>query len=665
MPDCAGALQAARGGGMRDFPVHKKYELILALVVGISGHIFNLPVWVTLLCFSGWGFLFVAEKRGWPLPHRYILWVFACAAFAYVILKAGRRFDNDDGVILLCLMACLKPFEIKTHRDSMVTIFLAYFMVVSGLFFSATFIMTIHMIVAIILITGILVRVNQVEMRFRRSIRLATALTFQAIPLAVLLFVIFPRLPDSLWSVPTPNRAETGFSTTLSPGSVSEIVKSRAIAFRAKFRTTVPGYDKRYWRGIVFQRFNGTEWKVHHWTPRSSGGHDVTDRHDYILLREDTSSRWIFALDTPVMSPSEAILFADNTLADDKKNRRRKRFDLTSGEIQYNRALAAWERVSLRLPETGNEKTRKLAEAMFNQSESVEAYAEEILELFRDGGFTYSLKPPKLSGNIVDDFIFETKEGYCEHYASAFTFMMRAAGVPARIIGGYLGGEANPYGDYLIVRQSDAHAWAEIWVKNRGWVRYDPTGVVSPERLEGRNDVGADQSEAVDTAATNRGRFADRIMNQIRLGWDAVNYFWDVRVLSYTMDDQNRLFGRIGINMTHLKGRLILLGGSLAVVMFILGGFYLYYRYLRGRDTDPAKRYYMQFVRKLEKNGIPHHTWTGPMRYAEEAVTARPDLRKEINGITRLYVLIRYGNPAEPESLLKELQRLVSRFSTG
>ena len=287
---------------------------------------------------------------------------------------------------------------------------------------------------------------------------------------------------------------------------------------------------------------------------------------------------------------------------------------------------------------------------------------QTALRYFKSKDFSYSLNPPLLGVDAIDDFLFETRKGYCEHYASAFAFLMRAAGIPARVVAGYLGGELNPYGDYLIVRQSDAHVWVEVWLPGRGWMRIDPTLSVAPSR-------GAQGAAAALPAAERsnlRSFYGDgplaAVGQKLELGWDAINNQWNKWVLGYSNYSQRSLFAKIGLRTGTWTGRvqIFLLCTVLMGVLFTV----LFFR-VKGRrfpaTTDAVQHLYLKFCQKLDRIGVARSPSQGPLDYAETAIAFRNDLKTSILDIVRLYISLRYaGNDSKDD--VRRLKVLVRQF---
>jgi hypothetical protein len=276
--------------------------------------------------------------------------------------------------------------------------------------------------------------------------------------------------------------------------------------------------------------------------------------------------------------------------------------------------------------------------------------------MFRDENFFYTLEPPLLGDHPVDEFLFKTRAGFCEHYASAFAVLMRGAGIPARVVTGYQGGEINAFGNYMIVRQAEAHAWTEVWLKDRGWLRIDPTSAISPSRVESGISAAVPSNELLPMMV--RGDFA--FLRQLRLSWDFMANSWNQWVLGYTPERQIWLLSRVGIdNATwqKLTAILLVLGGVIVAVLVALA-----LRQLQRRVRDPVKIAYLRFCDKLKRKGLPRDPAEGPADYARRVEQSRPDLIPAVAAITRLYIALRYATGSSPEALT-ELRQRVRRFT--
>jgi hypothetical protein len=300
------------------------------------------------------------------------------------------------------------------------------------------------------------------------------------------------------------------------------------------------------------------------------------------------------------------------------------------------------------VPANRNVRTLELARRMRDEAGSDEAFIESVLTRFRSEDFYYTLQPPALNRNAVDDFLFNTKRGFCEHYASAFTVMARAAGIPARVVTGYQGGEFNPMGGYFIVRQSDAHAWSEVWLEGRGWQRVDPTAAIAPERIE----RGLAAALSGEEATLGRALRTNAFLSKLRLSWDAANTFWNDEVVQFGEAQQRWLLQKLNFEDTRWEYLIV------ALILAMVGFFVALTAYLawkfRPRARDPVAHVYEQMCRKLGKLGLPRLPHEGPSDYVARVAQSRPDLAPQLAELRSVYVGLRYG----PTPLATQLSRL-------
>jgi transglutaminase-like putative cysteine protease len=495
----------------------------------------------------------------------------------------------------------------------------------------------------------------------RAALALAGRTLLYALPLAVLLFVFFPRFAGSFWSLPRGEEAVTGLADTMSPGSIGELTTSYDIAFRARFESALPPPQQRYWRGPVLHDFDGATWS------RGVGARAAPwefsgPAYRYHIALEPSHHRWWFALDTPAQSPDPAVLLTP----DYELLASRPVADQTDYEaLSYTSARAAeplsdWEQLeNTALPREHNPRSRALAHELRARAGTDAAFVAAALEFLRNGGFVYSLEPEKLGPEQIDDFLFRTRTGFCGHYASAFTVLMRAAGVPARVVTGYLGGEWNPVGGYLVVRQSDAHAWVEVWLAGSGWRRVDPTAVVAPERLtRGLIDL---MPEAL-SVRTRLLHGAPWLLDLLQR-WDAANGWWNERVVKFDYGMQLNLLERLGFRSADAW----VLGW--AFVAALLGWLALIAWQMRGgtgRDQrpDPLARAYATLCRKLGRSGLARAPHQGPVDYGAALAAAHPALAGEARTLLAHYTQLRYGveNPATHAREVEAFARAVRRL---
>jgi transglutaminase-like putative cysteine protease len=491
-----------------------------------------------------------------------------------------------------------------------------------------------------------------------RAVRIASLLMVQAVPLMLALFLFFPRIQGPVFGLPEAiSTGVTGLSDNMSPGDLANLGLSDEVAFRVEFHTPPPPTPQMYWRGPVLWDFDGRTWtmgNVASALERAPG--QRPDTIQYTVTLEPHHMRWLFAIDLPDRVPAGAKLTADYQLLNDRPVRVRQRYEMSSrlaSLIKEQESPAALRR-ALRLPSGSNPRAVELGRQIRAQSATDLEAVNSVLNIFRTQLFFYTLVPPELGRYPVDEFLFETRRGFCEHYASAFVFVMRAAGVPARVVTGYQGGEMNPLGDYLIVRQSEAHAWAEVWLEGQGWRRVDPTAAVSPARIEVGVAAALPQGEPLPLAVRSDLRF----LKQLRFTLDAVTNSWNQWVLGYTPDRQLHLMERLGLGKPTWQRLIVLLMGMAGAVLLALALMIL--RRLRGAVPDSTQRAYRRFCLVLARAGLPRAASEGPTDFARRVIAQRPTAAGQVQAITALYVGLRYGHAGAAE--LQLLHSLVRGF---
>lgn len=627
-------------------------SLLMALFAAILPHVPVLPPWVIAWCALNWGYILFCVSRSRPLPGRPARIGLAVVGILGLLVTYHTRIDAGAYISLLAVMSAIKPFEVSTHRDRTVTLFLAYFIVITGVLENDSLFMILYMFASVLVTTAVLIRINDPGRGLRAHFRTGAVIMAQALPVMLVLFFLFPRLDGSLVGITRSDTGVTGFSGELSPGSVSGLVEDDSVAFRVEFEGDIPGFRDQYWRGITFTRFDGKAWHRQRrpaspgaFIGASPGGPGETAGYRVVL--EPHRSRWLFLLDYPESIPDDSTLYEDFTALSDDPVHRVKRYNAVSRLRGHTGSTPFPGNDFIDLPGSGNPKSRELAARFLVLRPEPERVAEAVLSYFRDQDFIYTLRPPRAGSHPVDDFLFESRQGYCEHYASAFVFLMRAAGIPARVVGGYLGGEVNPYGNYLIVRQSHAHAWAEVWSPEKGWFRVDPTLVVAPGRADGGLE-GALSAEEFAGLTQRYLRPFSSFISQLRFGLDAFSMQWEAWFTGYSYEQQRQILDRIGIGYTRRSGALKLLGAGVVLVFLLFFGYLAFQLRPKAKKPDTVKKYYLVFLEKLARAGVARRSGTGPLEFAEEAAQRRPDLADSIHEITDLYIDLRYSaDPGE------------------
>jgi len=493
---------------------------------------------------------------------------------------------------------------------------------------------------------------------------LAAGFMLKALPLALILFVAFPRIQGSLWGMRRSMQAFSGFSESISPGTVTSLVRNNDVTFRVEFENQIPGPEHLYWRGLVFWRFDGRAWhrgdgSVNLRLP-FSGKNSVA----YTITLEPHNQHWLFALDLPYEFEPNAVMLSDYTLFSRWTVRERFQYRLKSYTNYNTGPIRPWEAAALQSSRHKNLAAVALAHRWRAESADPLLIVNTALEYLRTNDFSYTLNPPPLGEDSIDDFLFRTRRGYCEHYASAFAFLMRASGIPARLVAGYLGGELNPYGQYLIVRQSDAHVWVELWLPGRGWVRIDPTLAVAPQRVEqGLAAALPPQERSLLGSLSALGPLTKYWIN-LRFGWDAINTQWNRWVLGYSTNRQKTLLAKFGIMAGTRKG----LAAAIVLAAAVMGLISLFYFLnIAGKTApkqDSVQKAYLTFCAKLARVGLVRKPSQGPKDYASMVTALRPDLKTGVLDIINLYIRLRYGG-SETRDAGERLKTMVKNFKPG
>lgn len=658
---------------MRSLPLwqpHPQHWWGLGLALGLAAapHLLRLPLWLAALwaLIVGWRVLLGAHGR--PAPARYLRLLLTLATGAALYLHFGTVLGREAGSALLVTMAGLKLLELKRPRDATLLVLLSYLLLAIQFLFSQSIAQLAYALFAALLVTAVWLELSDplAAGRWRWDLGLAGRMLLQALPLALILFILFPRLPGPLWSLPADaHSARSGLSGEMSPGAISQLALSEAVAFRADFDAALPPPSQRYWRGPVFEQTDGRRW----WpaTAESAALAEPPARpfraqgqaYRYTVTLEPADSAWLPALEMPATVPDDAQRLPTLEL----KARRtidalRRDTYVSFPDYRADRADPAMLRRNLHVPERLSARVRALAQSWRASSADDRAVVDAALRHFNSQPFVYTLEPPLLGGDPVDAFLFESRRGFCEHYAAAFTVLMRAAGIPARVVTGYQGGELNPVGGYLIVRQSDAHAWSEVWLEDRGWTRVDPTAAIAPERIERRIDLGRRQAGgALEFVGDDTGALA-RTLRRARFAFDALNNGWNQWVLNYGPQRQRDLLAGLGLRDVDWRRLAWVLLLAFAAGLAALATLLLW---RRPAPRDPAARLYARFLRQLARQGVEVSPAEGP-----RALLARLERRglpalAAAREVIELYIALRYAPRPDPRRL-RALRRAVRAY---
>lgn len=629
-------------------------------------HWTHLTPWVPVLLCVCLAWRLAVVTLDWKLPRPLWRRLLALAAFLGVLFQYRTFNGVEAGSALLTVMIALKVLETNSRRDQLVLIITAYFLLFAGFLISQS-VLAIAYLFAVVWITTIgLLQLSRrgALLPVAQTTRMSGQLLIQALPIMLVMFVFFPRLPGPLWALPSQSSsANTGLSNSMSPGDITDLGLSDAVAFRVTFEGRPPPPDRLYWRGPVLTHFNGRTWSQ----PRGPGRFGLRrtlqyqgEPVNYRMKLEPHGQNWLLALDMPASWPDRQGIIMDERYQLKRIQPIRNRVDLAMTSYPEFTAAESLSQYQLELytamPPDRNPRTQALAQSWRGESGNNVEFITRALNYFRSQPFFYTLTPPAAETvHTADEFLFEDREGFCEHYASAFSILMRAAGIPARVVTGYQGGELNPLGEYYIIRQSDAHAWVEVWLGAQGWVRVDPTAAVAPLRIQ----LGLDGSMGLGEPVPGRMLQRFPLLAQAILIWDAANAYWSEWVLGYDTQLQLDLMEWLGFDNARWGTLLALLGAATLGLLAILT-IYLAWRF-RPRPQDPASRCYQTACSKLARVALLRSPDEGPTDFAQRVAVAKPEIAEAVSEITRLYVKGRYeGGLAQTE--IEQLRQRVNRF---
>lgn len=627
--------------------------ITMACVVAV--HASHLPVWLSLLL----GFALLASHwRRRNRPGKTPMWLklpLTLGLLAGIVVWYGNLFGREPGSAFAVGLLVLKTFECETARDVRVAVAFACFALMAALLSDQGLVVTVAVALSIVpaLMSLRSLEPGQAQRSITQSALPALGLLAAALPLALLAFLFVPRLSEPLWGAPAPDTAKPGLSSSMSPGDLTELLTDDSAAMRVSFDGVVPGPDQRYFRAFVMWNFDGRRWD-HGYGRRGevAGLLPQGPVATYEITLEATHRRILPALDVPMAAPEGARLSADRELSSNDRIDDVRRYRLSSA-LGYSLQADLDDntrRLGLQLPPNFDPRARALAQQWrltFGQND--EGIARAALGLFHDGGFRYTLAPAPLGRDSIDDFLFNTREGFCEHYASAFTFLMRAAGIPARVVTGYQGGFFNRLGQYLLVRQSNAHAWSEVWLAGRGWVRFDPTGAVRPER------IAADGTSAGDGSAP---WYQPEWLQAVRNRWDIVNRLWAQGVTGFDALRQRSLLQPFGVREAPPSMLVTILASGICLLAAIGLGWALY----RRPEGDVAQRALARLKARLARRGLASRASEAPGHYFSRAARFWPAQRKELESLGTLYNHLTYARSEPAPELARRFARMAREF---
>ncbi len=641
----------------------RQFNLLAAsTLIAVAAHLPRLPLWisVTLVVIAPWR-MWSRWRTGKPISAWFrvpLVIALVCA----IIVSYGNIFGREPGSALACGLLMLKLLESERIRDARAALGFAAFVMMSALLFSQTMGFTLLVCLSLILLLAALKALQPAPIKLRHrlagELRTGAILLGLGLPLAIAAFVFVPRLSSPLWGSPDAFAdARTGLSDRMSPGSMAELLIDDSPALRVHFDGEVPPNAARYFRALVLWDFDGSSWIREDWlSQQSKEGVESTGLETrYEITLEPTNRPWLVSLDVPLAAPENARMTRDRTLYARNRVDQLRQYQVRSA-LHYRLGASIDPRDrgrALQLPEGFNPKALALARQWRREGRNDGAVVKAALDLF-NARFTYTLSPPLLGRNSVDDFLFDTRAGYCEHFSSAFVVLMRSAGIPARVVTGYQGGWWNALGSYLLVRQSDAHAWSEVWLEGRGWIRIDPTAAVNPARIA----AGATASRAGQTW------YSGSWLLEIRNRLDVINNLWTRTIVQFNALRQKSLLQPLGISNAEQRDLLLALTiiGAALLIAATIGAM----RSSRIQGGDRLDSAWRKLRRRLANRGLPERPDEGPLDYLKR-IKARwrgdPGL-PVLEELVRRYVELRYSRGSAEDADIQAFARRIREFKS-
>ncbi|WP_394754862.1 DUF3488 and DUF4129 domain-containing transglutaminase family protein [Crenothrix sp.] len=650
-------------------PAHNKNILIFLLTsIGliVLPHVYHLqPALFGFFCvLLAWRFMGIWKPERLPKGPALLLLTLC----GLIILYTQQRgiMGRDGGTSLFVIALGLKLMEIKSERDLYLVNYLAFVVAASQFLYEQSILMAAYILFVCCVLLATLVFINSYVAQTSTSLKKATLIIAQAIPMAIAVFILFPRVEAPKWLLFDDDRQnKMGLSDSMEPGSITDLGGSDELVFRVKFTGTIPPPHLRYWRGPVLTHTDGKKWtQASNLTQQSVLAQPVFSGtpYQYTLLMEPQNKNWVFGLDMPAKFSQSVRQNANYQLVTTDDLKQRTEYPLTSYASYNTGAITENEIQQARhLPAAPTYRLKQLVSQLHGFDNAPEDFIKHLLNHFRQEDFHYTLTPPLMEENPVETFLFETRYGFCSHYASAFVTLMRVANVPARVVTGYQGGELNPVGNFLEIRQAQAHAWAEVWLDKKGWVRVDPTAAIAPERIEKNIDINRLAANGlinyVNPSETAQAAFL--WLQKTRQLWRNVDYNWQRWVINYNSVNQAGFLSSFGI--ADFKAMVYWMGIIIAIITAILSAFLFYQK---PKSVDRTLLVYNRFLKKLAKVGLSKKAGEGARDFAERVKANIPEQASSIEQITVAFIDLRYGRKPTMEGL-KRLSSLISGFKVS
>lgn len=633
--------------------------IYLGLVSFFIEHL-PLPFIVMLSLLCSWNiYLTIKQKHK---PNTWLANSLAAIALVIMLLTIGVKDTVVLFVAMLLLSCVFKLLQAKTKQHYQLIITLTFFSLSAVYLFSQSIFTTLVISSLYILnfaVLGLLESNHSLKLASKHSAKIMLL----AFPLAVILLLFLPKLP-AFWQLPGPKLAQTGLSEQVNPFDIAKLSNSDELVFRAKFNGKPPP-PPYYWRAIVHDEFDGAAWKISAFLKQAqilpAKKDTMTNATDYTIIAEPAISDWLYGLGFASSDTANVIANDLGLLHKRQYKSEALNYSVNSKSLSHTVLDKSQQRFYSQLAVSNNQKSHQLAQQLKNNTANADEFFNQLLRYFSQNNFSYTLTPTPMPGeNTLDQFMFNNKRGFCGHYASAAAFIFRSAGIPARVVSGYLGGELNKNNNYITIRQYDAHAWVEVYT-DAGWKIFDATAVVAPERLNGSLSQSATLNDEfknnINFGLVSLSNYA--AINWLRLELENLNYQWSIWVLGFDKDKQQNLFAS-------LFGNKFIWLVPFGVIIILILSFTAYFIYLNrpkaATKQPPLVNEYYEIIRWANKHAISYPENATPTQTLEHISNQAPHAEQQITAFCELFKQVRYARHSftkERKTQAKDLIKLI------
>lgn len=635
--------------------------LLVAQAICILPLLIRLPVWIWSVWLFAIFWRIQIHRAQWHFPSFWLKLILGLGSAFGIYFTYQGAIGVEPMIGFLVCSFILKVTEMRTKKDALIVLFIGFVAVAAQFLFAQSILAGAYGLFSLfVLLSAWQAAFISRRLSIKNHLQRGALLLGQSLPFMLILFVVMPRL-GPLWSVPMPQgQGKTGFSETLQLGDIGELVKSPAVAFRVDFSSEAPPTSDMYWRGLALDMFDGRTWSSAP-TQGGRGSHWVQSKAEaefqYSVIMEPHHYRWLFSLGYPVTAESSQLKLRrnqQNLLLSLSEVDRKAEYSVGSNRLNSmdDSDISDAQRDRLtQLPELGNPRARELASQWRGQGFSSVELVNKALRHFSHN-FSYTLQPPLLGANAIDEFLFDSQRGFCEHFASSFVFLMRASGVPARVMLGYQGGELigglGVSGSYYVVRQSDAHAWAEVWLGEQGWQTVDPTAAVAPARI---NTGLEDALTSDEKHLLGSGGWTRQVFSAVYQRFDALEHSWSRWVLNYDSDSQQGIFERLLGNAS--PWRIAAAFTGLCGIIFVgLAVLFLVSKKIQLKTEE--YKLILPILQRLKRRGIERHANETLGQVAARISSSQPELARSLRQLDHWYAQAVYANDAAAVPHLRE-----------